>query len=424
MLIDKCRSLRDYVKIKRRVYIYGAGFWGNLVADVLDDVSSKLEGFIVSDSELITESKYKIIKFSELQYLIDGRSDVGIIIAVKKVSTNEIEANLIKAGIKDYYVIKERDIGYKTVGVLDTSVSDNNHGNQIIMESVHQHLRGCINNAFIIDYPCWDDFGQNMLDSASNCNYFITGGTNLISGQFEKEKYIGINENNIELFENKIILLGAGLTHETEEISEYSKDIYRKILKKNAYHSVRNSLTQKVLNDIGIQRVINTGCPTIWSLSEQKCQNIPQEKSENVLIMVSTWNHQKEKTISSLIREYYNKVFLWVQQPQDYFFAKLYYPDIEVIGTNLWELDAFLSKSDVDYVGSRLHGGIRCMQFGHRSIIIPVDHRAKQMGIDFNLPVADSYEKLESMISKPFKTSVILRSELIKQWKYQFRDLD
>lgn len=45
--------------------------------------------------------------------------------------------------------------------------------------------------------------------------------------------------------------------------------MWKKILiKENLYHSVRDSESVKILNDLGFKNVINTGCPTIWKLDE------------------------------------------------------------------------------------------------------------------------------------------------------------
>ena len=58
------------------------------------------------------------------------------------------------------------------------------------------------------------------------------------------------------------------------------------------------------------------------------------------------------------------------------------------------------SDKELDYVGTRLHAGVRAMQKGRRSIILSIDNRAREMGKDYNLNVIERNDiyKLEEYI--------------------------
>ena len=57
-----------------------------------------------------------------------------------------------------------------------------------------------------------------------------------------------------------------------------------------------------------------------------------------------------------------------------------------VIAPDLAEYDRFLTEIQPDFIGTRLHGGIRALQHRCRVLIIGIDNRAKEMGKDISLP--------------------------------------
>ena len=73
----------------------------------------------------------------------------------------------------------------------------------------------------------------------------------------------------------------------------------------------------------------------------------------------------------------------------------------------------------LDYVGNRLHGGIRALQHGRRAIIVEIDNRAQEMGRDFNLPTVarDDFARLEAMIDGDLAIAVTPPVEAIARWK-------
>lgn len=74
--------------------------------------------------------------------------------------------------------------------------------------------------------------------------------------------------------------------------------------------------------------------------------------------------------------------------------------------------------------GTRLHAGIRCLNGGHRSLIIAIDNRARQIGEDTGLPVLEREEgylhKLANWVNHPVKTEINLPWTSIDKWKKQF----
>ena len=90
---------------------------------------------------------------------------------------------------------------------------------------------------------------------------------------------------------------------------------------------------------------------------------------------------------------------------------------------NLAAFEDKLSESDIEYVGTRLHAGIKAMQKWKRSIIIGIDNRAIEMWKDFNLNVIKRSELkswLHDMINGDLVTNLEVDFDRIKLRKAQF----
>lgn len=411
-------ELVEYVNRHEEIFVYGVGINSKLLNSKLKEENIIINGYVVSDNvDCTNENVYTLSQWIKNK----ENKNWGILIAVFSNVRGEILEILKEYGINDFYIVKPSMFWVDQIGLMDTTVSDYNHGNQIIMDSVRKYINDIIKNKFVMDLPCWDDLEGHALEAVSYCEYLFLGGTNLLSGDIENKKYIGINDSNLSQFENKVILMGVGWNDSDVEITPKTVEIYRKILKRDVLHSVRNKYTKEILEKIGITNVLNTGCPTLWSFTEEFCKKIPTQKAENALIMVSSWDFNRDNYIAQIIKNNYRKIYAWVQQPSDYTYIKLLYPEAEIIGLSLEDLDVFLEKcKDVDYIGSRLHGGIRCLQKCKRCFIIPIDYRAVEMKKDFNLPVVDNIYELEKYIISQYSTDIRMPFKEIEMWKKQF----
>jgi len=77
----------------------------------------------------------------------------------------------------------------------------------------------------------------------------------------------------------------------------------------------------------------------------------------------------------------------------------------------------------VDYVGSRLHGGIRALQFKKRTLVIGIDHRSAEIANDTGLPVLRRTEMngLETWVNGNLPTRINLPTDNITNWKANLR---
>lgn len=91
----------QYALKYKKLYIYGAGEWGNRIYDYLVSKGIVPTGFIVSRMDNINRTMgIPICELSELKYDID----VGIIVAVAVMKQDEIINNLKNYGIENYFI--------------------------------------------------------------------------------------------------------------------------------------------------------------------------------------------------------------------------------------------------------------------------------------------------------------------------------
>jgi hypothetical protein len=182
-----------------------------------------------------------------------------------------------------------------------------------------------------------------------------------------------------------------------------------------------------MLASIGILNVVNTGCPTTWRITPEHCARIPRHKADAVVTTVNSYaglqNRDADRRMLEILKRRYRTVYLWIQTHTDYEYAQSLTGGLVYINPSIAALDAVLTSRPVDYVGNRLHGGIRALQRGRRTVIVAIDNRAQEMGRDFALPIVGrtDFAGLESAIQSPFDTAVHVPEQAIARWKEQFR---
>jgi hypothetical protein len=309
------------------------------------------------------------------------------------------------------------------ISVLDTSVCDNNLGNQIIMDSVDRYLRRIFPSEFFIKLPYLDNIGTEAVKYIQSSVLTFLGGTNALSSEMENYKQIGIDPTNYEKIRN-IVLMGVGWWQYQGAISSYTQHLLRHCLYPGLYHSVRDSYTKDKLGTIGIQNVLVTGCPTLWSLTEDHCRRIGRNKSENVLLTFTNYSQDKsDLELFNIVQSKYKNIYVWVQGPEDLEYARSFSDKINILPPRLDSLDQLLASDvELDYIGTRCHAGIRAMQYLRRTIIIGVDNRAIEMQKDFNLPVLAraNLSSLPKAIDCEFETKLNIPFDTIRQWVGQF----
>ena len=317
----------------------------------------------------------------------------------------------------------------RKIVLLDSSISATNLGNKIIMESVEQTVREMFPHDFIYNVPMMEyiDYGKPLVRDA---DYIFVAGTNALSNDMNCHGNWRMRARDL-LWMKNIILLGVGWwQYEEERLAWSTRYRLKHVLSQSLHHSVRDSYTLRKLEALGI-KAINCGCPTIWSLSDELCATIPVKKATAVLLTFTDYAQtdadcRNRRTIYEIARRNYDRILFWPQAHADVRCARDVCgaeSGVEFVDPSLQALDECLKRPDVDYVGTRLHAGIRALQHRCRTIIVATDNRASEMGLDFNLPVIPDSEitrELEARIRGSWPTRVRLHQNAITTWKAQF----
>ena len=99
--------------------------------------------------------------------------------------------------------------------------------------------------------------------------------------------------------------------------------------------------------------------------------------------------------------------------------------NIKMIAPSLEAYNAFLDSHECDYVGTRLHAGIKAIQKFKRSIILGVDNRAKDMHESYGFCYLDrvNIKNLETLIGSDISTNINTDNRQIAIFLKQFKHL-
>lgn len=315
----------------------------------------------------------------------------------------------------------------KKIVLYNPAVSSLNMGDHIIFDGAYRELEDLLSEAFIVEISTHLPV-SGYLSYTRDFDYKFVCGSNLLRGKMNRR----FRQWDINIFNAKdigpSILVGAGWWQYGDDPNYYTKKLYKKVLSPNFLHSVRDSYTEKQLKIMGFDNVINTACPTMWSLTKEHCLEIPESKSDDVVTTITDYNKDpvRDKRMIEILCENYESVFLWLQGTEDH----NYYKDLNIndskvklISPTLKAYDDILEKN-VDYIGTRLHAGIRALQKKKRTMIIAIDNRATEKQKDFNLKCIprEEVESLTEVINSSFSTEINIPIENIIKWKSQFKE--
>lgn len=326
----------------------------------------------------------------------------------------------------------------KNIVLFDTAIGSSNQGDQIIYDSVVDSMSEILDDAFclrlgthISNYNLFQFYKKNVKQVFyENADLKFICGTNLIS---PGRKVLAANAQwqlfpyNKSVYKG-CILVGVGTAGKRKEFEKGIAKLYKEVLSDKYIHSTRDQETKELLEKLGV-KAINTGCPTLWGLTEEHCAEIPAAKSPNCVITVSGQDKyrspQEDQALVDITGRNYEKRWAWIQtiRDEEYLDTLQGTKDIKRI-YSLNEYRRVLREEQVDYVGTRLHGGVFALQNKVRAIVICIDKRARSFHDFNNLPIImreDVPAGLEDMINSEFRTEIRNDREAIETFLGQFR---
>lgn len=309
----------------------------------------------------------------------------------------------------------------KSLILFDTSIGTTNQGDHIIMESVRRVTDELFPNHYVICLPTHLFGGRKARRMIKSAELSIVGGTNLISSNMALHRQWKISLADA-LSMGHAVLLGVGWWQYQRAPSPFTALLLKASLDKHRWHSVRDGYTKRQLLHAGIGNAINTSCPTLWHIDAQQLSRQSQEKPDSVVATVTFYNRNEERDRALLnsLRSLYSTRYLWPQglHDHDYAVRALGLDGFCLLPPTLSALDEVLLDG-ADYIGTRLHAGIRAMQKGRYARILPIDNRAYEMARDFGIPLLEgtSRECVTRAVCDDRSISLFVPYDGIMEWK-------
>lgn len=302
--------------------------------------------------------------------------------------------------------------------LLDPSIASANTGDQMIRESIDRALLGVVQISQTL--PTHIHLTPTQRMSASQASLAIIGGTNLLSSNMPWYQQWKLGPRSIRALRGKVVLLGVGWWQYQNEPNAYTRWVLEQVLSKRYAHSVRDEYTKVRLSKLGF-KVKNTACPTMWDLDQVAAAS---GRPSTAVVTLTDYNPDpvEDQWLLDIVGSFYDRTIIWPQSRRDADYAQDLKGPFEVAEPTLRAYDALLMNERVDYVGTRLHGGIRGFVRGSWGVIIAVDNRAMEIGRDTGLPVyprgnrEDIKKSLEDRVSYPIR----LPQQEIDEWRSQF----
>lgn len=319
---------------------------------------------------------------------------------------------------------------FKHIHLLDTAVSSDNIGDEIIVESCKKIINDELGGCYITTSSSHDGAGRYGKELIKNADFVILLGTNALSSTsfLEAKSILNLSKEVIDFLNNKVLLFGVGANRDFLSIDGNQKKIINRILTKKLIHSVRDKTAIKLLKECGIRNVVNTSCPTLWGHSDIKTFH---RKSESVVFTLT--RHKKNKAdidLVNILKKEYKDIYFWPQQPRDYlYFLELgENKNIKIIPPNLYSYDLLLEDLKPDVIGTRLHGTIRGLQKGCRAICISIDNRARDISehtglVALSRECGDFKSKLTTLINSSFVQKTVMPIKEIDVFKKQLKSI-
>lgn len=315
-----------------------------------------------------------------------------------------------------------------TILLQNPAIATANLGNHIIGEAAKQYLYPLFVNDFWVEIsstvPIMMGRVTKRVRNVATLSFVL--GANMLS-YHKCYRPIFLWEFNILSLGIPSVLLGVGWRAYQDNEDIITRKLYKKILASDFIHSVRDDYTLEKLFDLGIKNVINTGCPTMWGFSTDFINSVEKEKVDNVVTALTDYskNTKADNEMISILSKNYTNVYIWPQGEGDVrYLHSLNLPkNLIMLPPSIEEFDKLLSGDpSIEYVGTRLHAGIRALQHKRRTLILGVDNRALEMHRSFNIPVLprDEISELEYYIFRSREPGIVFDFKPAQRFLDQF----
>jgi len=318
------------------------------------------------------------------------------------------------------------------IGLIDpalytTTRHSPNIGDLVISRACRRELESMFGEGTeFVAVPSHEYPSRASLRRLEDCEHIFVGGSNLLWFRWWRPSSWKIGPLGL-LHYRDLVLLGVGWGAYDIAADAYGKWVCKTILSGDRIHSVRDGLTRNIVSrDLAVPKVLNTACPTMWCLTPEKLGSIHTDKGDECIFSLTDYSKNPQldgQLLGDLTENYGGRLLFWPQGDGDLEYCRSLGYSGRVIDRSLPSLLKLLaSGTKFDYVGTRLHAGILCLEHGVRSLIIAIDNRAKEISVDTGLPGVGREDRngLLQWLTGDTRTDIRLPAEDIAQWKRQF----
>lgn len=323
----------------------------------------------------------------------------------------------------------------ETILLIDPAIKNRcgdespNIGDQIISRAVHRELNKIFDNVSIEEIPSHTYPGMDLKRKVKNADRIIVGGSNLLTFRAVWPTSWKIGLAGILEYKN-LILMGVGWGAYDIKGNSYGRWLMNRILSHTHLHSLRDQhSTDNAISQLGIKNSINTACPTMWELTPEHLSNISKVKATRCIFSLTDYakNPEQDTRLIKYLETVYGKeIYFWPQGLNDARYVKRLGYEGKIIERKLSSFLRLLEGDErFDYVGTRLHAGVLCLEHFLRTLIISVDNRATEIARDTGLPCIDrgDFKGLEKWVEGTANIKINLPEENIEMWKKSLVDI-
>ncbi|MCS5735573.1 polysaccharide pyruvyl transferase family protein [Herbiconiux daphne] len=304
-----------------------------------------------------------------------------------------------------------------SVVVVDPGMTSTNLGDQIISDAVHREfvtpLAKVADKVTVI--PMHGPLTEESRQAIRDADEVVVSGTNLLSNHMRFRTSWEWPRSDIELAKGKLTVFGAGWWQYQVGAIDLVTARWMKAMSDGRTWGVRDKYSASRLKAAGLNAE-HISCPTLWRVTSQ---TLPSSETR-VIATFTDYNQDPlaDRRLVELLESRY-EVLYWPQGPGDRKYIESIAPEgAQFIEPSLAAFDSELQKPGSAYVGLRLHGGIRALQYGVPSLILSIDNRAREISRSVGLfsPSRHSFRDIEMALEGHESMPIQLPSKAIDEW--------
>ncbi|MBO9602631.1 MAG: polysaccharide pyruvyl transferase family protein [Novosphingobium sp.] len=315
--------------------------------------------------------------------------------------------------------------GIPHIHLIDTAIASENIGDEIIVDAARRHLAPILADCRVSSSSGHDGLGPAGRKLVASAQLVLLLGTNALASRYKVGRRFmwRVAPADVPLLAGKVVLFGVGANTPFDRVEGAQKAFLSRVLSPAYRHSVRDGRAQTIVEAAG-HVALDTSCPTLWDCADGRYRP-PARKTDTVCFTLT--EHKPDPSdclLIEILSEAYRRVVFFPQQARDLRYLREITDrtQIEILAPNLAAYDRFLSQTETDVVGTRLHGTIRGVQHGRRALVVQIDNRAEDIGKETGLPTIsrNALPKLSEWIHGASEAQLRLPQEQIAAFLQQF----